>query len=54
MEDIKKLEEILIEKLEEIRKKDKLTLNDREEYKKTQEQLREVHRVVNYIKTIVK
>lgn len=52
MKEIKVLEEKLIERLEKIRDKEKKTLNDKEEYKKIQEKLRQVHNVMIWIKEI--
>lgn len=49
MEDLKKLEEKITERLNEIRNKENKTLNEREEYKELQIKLREVHNVMIYI-----
>ena len=49
MKDIYELKNYLEDKLDEIRKKENKTLNDREEYKKIQEQLRELYKVAIWI-----
>lgn len=50
MEDLKQLEEKIIERLNEIRNKEDKTLNEREEYKELQIKLRKIHSVMIYIK----
>ena len=43
MEDLKKLEDVLVERLDAIRNIENKTLNDREEYKNIQETLRKIY-----------
>ena len=50
MLELKALEVNLIAKLQEIREKENKTLNDKEEYKKTQEKLRQLHNVMIWIR----
>ena len=50
MEDLKKLEEKITERLNEIRNKEDKTLNEIEEYKELQIKLRKIYSVMIYIK----
>lgn len=50
MEDLKRLESKLINRLEEIRDIENKTLNDIEEYKSIQDKLRQLHNVMIWIK----
>ena len=43
MEDLEKLEDVLVERLRAIRNIENKTLNDREEYKNIQETLRKIY-----------
>lgn len=52
MKDLKILESKIINKLEEIREKDVIALNDEKKYKELQEDLRMVRKVINMIKNI--
>lgn len=45
MNDLKDLENIIYERLQEIRNKEKKTLNDLEEYKELQEKARTIYKV---------
>lgn len=50
MEDLKELEEKIIDRLNEIRNKENKTLNEKEEYKQLQIKLRKIDSVMIYIK----
>ena len=54
MEDLKKLQDIIENRLQEIRNKESKTLNEREEYKELQEKLRKVESVMIMIKEMNK
>ena len=52
MEDLEKLSNKIIERLIEIRNKENTTLNEREEYKKLQNELRQVNNVIIWVKEL--
>ena len=52
MSELKRLEEKLITRLEEIRNKKSKTLNDTEEYKDIQNKLRQLHNIMIWIKEV--
>ena len=54
MEDLKKLEEIIIERLDEIRNKDNKTINEYQEYSDKQKLLRNIHIIEYEIKRYLK
>lgn len=50
MKELEKLEKIYIDELDHIKNLENKSLNDKENYKKTQRRLRELHRVMIRIK----
>ena len=54
MQDLEKLEALIIERLDEIRNKDNKTINEYQEYNDKQELLRKVHEVEHYIRKYIK
>lgn len=52
MDDLKRLEDVITARLDEIRNKETKTLNEYEEYNDKQQLLRDIHKIEYYIKEL--